>query len=76
MLTDTGVVSLLALFTAVVFAVFWRRRSTTYAKSELPPGPPGRPFIGNLILLAPSSEAVWERMSKYKPIYGKSSNVV
>lgn len=43
--------------------------------TPLPPGPPGKPIIGNVADLPPTGTKEWEHWGKFKDIYGPISSI-
>ena len=48
---------------AIVYRLVTSRLSTRY-----PPGPPGKPLVGNILDVEP--QGAWTKLTKYKDIYG------
>lgn len=58
---------LLALLVAITFVYAIRQRSSR-KKYPLPPGPPGKPIIGNILEVTPGA---WLKFTEYRETYGK-----
>ncbi|KAK1140311.1 hypothetical protein N8T08_010514 [Aspergillus melleus] len=56
---------------AVRYLLFARRKS----RLPLPPGPPPKPIIGNLLDLPPADSQSWHHWLKHKELYGPISSV-
>lgn len=65
---SVGVLDACAVLSAIVLCVALRRRGQK--SLPRPPGPPGRPIIGNLLQIP--STRLWERAAEWGKEYGES----